>query len=127
MRGGRDSSATSAPTRCKKKQFAEAERLLRAAVAAAPDLAIARYNLAAALDGLGRRREALAQLEQAARLDFDDPKILNNLGVALSFAGEHARAEAAFRRAVELAPEWDVPRHNLGNERARYNKRPPSP
>lgn len=97
------------------RDYYGAETLLREAVALKPDFAAARYDLAGALGGLGRRAEALAELEAAARLDFDDAPILNNLGVALSAAGKHARAEAALRRAAELAPAWPAPRHNLGN------------
>lgn len=91
-----------------KKRWAEAEKLLRAAVAAKPGLATAHYNLAAALGGLGRRDSALAELEQAARLDFADGDILNNLGVALTGAGKAARAEAARGRHREAAGEFDA-------------------
>jgi tetratricopeptide (TPR) repeat protein len=38
-----------------------------------------------------------------------------NLGVALSNAGDVGRAEAAYRRAIELAPGFVQPRLNLGS------------
>ena len=97
------------------KDYTRAEKLLRAAIEADPGLAAAHYNLAGVLGGLERRAEELAELEQAARLDFDDAAILNNLGAALSVSGRYARAEAALRRAIELDPSWPAPFHNLGN------------
>jgi len=78
-------------------------------------LALEYYNSAAALGEQGRHGEQLAALERAARLDFDDPVILNNLGVALGRAGRHARAEAALRRATELNPAWPDAFQNLGD------------
>jgi Flp pilus assembly protein TadD len=105
------------------KNYVEAERLLRAAIAAKPDLATAHYNLALTLDGLGRRAEALAELEQAARFDFSDPEILNNLGLALMASGQHARAEAALRRATELNPAWPAAFYNWGTALAALGHR----
>ncbi|MEK7233992.1 MAG: tetratricopeptide repeat protein [Elusimicrobiota bacterium] len=98
-----------------KKSCAQAEKLLRAAVAAKPSLATAHYNLALALGCLGRRAEERAELERAARLDFSNADILNNLGVALTSSGKPARAEAALRRAAELQPGRPVTYYNLGN------------
>lgn len=98
-----------------RESWKEAEGYLRKAVTAKPELAAAHYNLASALGGLGRRAEELRELEAAARLDFDDAHILNNLGVALTRAGHAGRAEAALRRAASRAPTWSAPYHNLGN------------
>ena len=56
------------------------------------------------------------RISKAARLDFSDYTILNNLGLALSAAGRHERAEAALRRATELNPAWPVAFYNWGNE-----------
>ena len=102
-RDSQNRSTTSAPTPSK-KSCAQAEKLLRAAVAAKPSLATAHYNLALALGCLGRRAEERAGTERAARLDFSNADILNNLGVALTSSGKPARAEAALRRAVSNQP-----------------------
>jgi Flp pilus assembly protein TadD len=59
------------------------------------------------------KAEALLQraLEQAP----SDPRLHNNLGVVARERGAMDAAEQHFRRANELAPEWDVPRENLAS------------
>ncbi|MEM7222631.1 MAG: tetratricopeptide repeat protein [Pseudomonadota bacterium] len=47
---------------------------------------------------------ALTAVEQAADLAPDDPMVLRTLGNVFSNCGEHAKAVAALRRAVEIAP-----------------------
>ena len=71
-----------------------------------------------ALLGLVRFRKndfdgALDMLSQAAVLDPDNAQTQNYLGLALSQKGMRIPAEAAFRRAVKLAPGYSVAHYNL--------------
>ncbi|MEZ4433020.1 MAG: tetratricopeptide repeat protein [bacterium] len=52
----------------------------------------------------GRRTEALARARDLARARADDPDVQALLGEAAAAAGEAAEAEAAWRRALALAP-----------------------
>ncbi len=52
----------------------------------------------------GNWREARFRWEQADALSPDDPRILNNLGVAAEVLGEPDAARELYRRAYELAP-----------------------
>jgi len=49
-------------------------------------------------------REALFRFERAASQRPEDPQIQNDLAVAYESVGETARALAAYKRALELAP-----------------------
>lgn len=62
--------------------------------------------LGAILRRLGRRDEALAALERAARLAPDDPEPHNILGNSLREAGRLDEAETRYRRAVALKPDF---------------------
>jgi len=50
-------------------------------------------------------REALFRYEKAAAQHPDSAEIQNNLGVAYESVGETSRALAAYKRALELAPQ----------------------
>src|SRR5512132_1526546 len=50
-------------------------------------------------------REALFRYEKAAALHPESAEIQNNLGVAYESVGETSRALAAYKRALELAPQ----------------------
>lgn len=87
-------------------QFVEAEPLLLAIVAAAPDEFVPRFNLAVAQlnqaeEGVER---ALATLLEARRIDATDPRVPYSLGVIHRFQGDETTALAEFRLAAELAP-----------------------
>jgi tetratricopeptide (TPR) repeat protein len=70
-------------------------------------------GLAARLVKAGSHAEAIAPLEQAAKLAPDDGRILNNLGLAYLSAGRPADAVAVFRRALALLHDGRV-HHHLG-------------
>ncbi len=55
-------------------QFARAEKHLRRALAAGPELSAVHYELGVVLDKLGKSRQAVEFLERAAELDPSDPK-----------------------------------------------------
>jgi Flp pilus assembly protein TadD len=81
-------------------RLAEAELLLRRALAAAPR----RGHIVDSLGWLLLRRGdvpgAIAALEQAVRLGGPDPAVLEHLGDAYRAAGRAAEAAAAWRRAL---------------------------
>jgi tetratricopeptide (TPR) repeat protein len=62
----------------------------------------------------GRAAEAIPILLQAGTLRPDDPLIQSTLGNAYEAVRDHARAEAALRRACELGPERPPYWFNLG-------------
>jgi tetratricopeptide (TPR) repeat protein len=85
---------------------AEAERELRAAIAARPDDAEAHELLARALLDLGRQDEALDAARTAVALAPDEPHGHTLVALA-SFAREDFEtAEQAASEAIRLAPTW---------------------
>lgn len=56
--------------------------------------------------------QSIAELEEASRLAPNASEIQNHLGLAYAEAGEHARAQAAFNRALELDCENSAARQN---------------
>ena len=57
-------------------------------------------------------REALFRFERAAQKKPDDAELMNDIAVAYEAVGETAKALAAYRRALELAPEETHIRRN---------------
>jgi Flp pilus assembly protein TadD len=52
----------------------------------------------------GYWHEALFRFEKAAEARPDDPQVQNDLAVAYESVGDTAKALAAYKRALELAP-----------------------
>jgi tetratricopeptide (TPR) repeat protein len=69
---------------------------------------------------------ALPVLNEAVRDFPDDPGFWNNLGYALSLDKQWDKAQAAFERALAIAPEMVQARNNLAGLAVRAH-RPPSP
>ncbi len=86
------------------------EAILRNREAIAP-----RLNLGAALMQKGRVQEALAEYEQARRLDDSVPELHYNLGNAYSQTGQTAEAIASYQQAIILRPDYANAHYNLGN------------
>src|SRR5690606_14162449 len=78
------------------------------------DHAEALFGKANALRALQQPQAALAAYQPAAQLCPDNPKFHNFLGVALIGQQQHSQAEAALRRAVQLAPHYTAAWNNLG-------------
>lgn len=106
--------------------FGRAEALMRDALASAPARADIRRDLARVLCALGRHAEAIAHFDDAlsgeppaqARDHYDQ-------GTLLDQAGRADQAEAAYCRALELAPEWPLALDNLGvclQQRGRFDE-----
>jgi len=65
---------------------------------------IAWHNYAATLDDLGRATDAVAACERAFRLGMDAPQTFAVYARALRAAGNHARADYAYRQSLLRAP-----------------------
>lgn len=65
---------------------------------------IAWHNYAATLDDLGRASEAVTACEQAFRLGLDAPQTFALYARALRAAGNHDRADYAYRQSLMRAP-----------------------
>lgn len=63
----------------------------------------------------GVLRRILIIMQECSESDECDPKMAlswNLKGLALNYKGEYNKAIEAFDRAIDLAPEWEVPRNN---------------
>ena len=74
------------------------------AVARFSDSPVAWHNLAATLDDLGRGEEAVEACENAFRRGMDAPQTFAVYARALRAAGNHPRADYAYRQALIRAP-----------------------
>jgi len=83
----------------------EAERLLAKAVEICPANAEARQNYAKTLWQRGAAPRAIAQLEEATRLDGDDPMLRVRLGQMYLATGQIDRARRSAEQALDLNPE----------------------
>jgi serine/threonine-protein kinase len=87
------------------QRYEEASLSLEAALALEPANASLCGKLAAALDGLGRRDEALSYARKACELDAKDPRGWLSLGSLLIEVEDWKGAEEALGRALELQPD----------------------
>jgi hypothetical protein len=104
--------------------YADPIALWSQTVAASPQKARPRLNLAVWLFDANRFDDGFEQLKAAWALDPDDPSINYNLGAAYERLRDDARAVHFFQRAVEASPRprWIA---SLQRARARLAARPP--
>jgi tetratricopeptide (TPR) repeat protein len=96
-----------------KGQSSTGEALLQQAVAVDPNQAAPRKRLAACYRSAGKLPQALAQCEQIARLEPNDPTCQLLIGALSLELTQPVRAEAAFRRITALVPNQSVGYHEL--------------
>ena len=77
-----------------------------AAVAADGGEASHHFQLASVSLAEDRPRRAIESLREAARLKPDEPRIWNNLGVALERLGEPSAAYASYKKAIEVTEDY---------------------
>jgi tetratricopeptide (TPR) repeat protein len=90
-------------------------RLWSDTVAKRPANSSAHNNLGQALYERGRFPEAIAQYQEALRLDPNSVYAAMNLGTALISAGRLPDAIAAYHQAVLLKPDWAGTHFDLGD------------
>jgi tetratricopeptide (TPR) repeat protein len=95
------------------KRYAEAEGVLRRAVAALDD-ANARYDLGLVLDRTGRLAEAMTEYQRALTLNPNHRDALNNLGIAYVRLNRLPDAARLFERLVADDPGNADAHTNLG-------------
>lgn len=85
------------------------------ALAIRPDFLEAHYNLARALQGLGRLAEAEESYRRALRLNPRWPEALNNLGNTIQEQGRYQEAVDAYTSALDIRGDYAEALLNLGN------------
>jgi tetratricopeptide (TPR) repeat protein len=96
----------------KRGDLAQLERDLRLIIEREPDNAMALNALGYTLtDRTNRHAEALELIEQAYRLNPDDPAILDSLGWVHFRLGNLEKAEQHLRRAYQRFPDHEVAAH----------------
>ncbi|HUI06608.1 MAG TPA: tetratricopeptide repeat protein [Verrucomicrobiae bacterium] len=99
----------------RRNQDYRSEIAIRAdAVARFPNQPRAHYNLGDALLRAGRVQEAVAQYEQAVRIQPDYAAAHNNLGFALMELGQVQDAIRHFQQALRINPDFAEAHYNLG-------------
>jgi arylsulfatase A-like enzyme len=83
-----------------------------------------RKDFGAALGKAGRTREAIEQLEAAARLFDGDSVVFGNLGSLYLAEGKVEKARVGLERSVAIDPSGPGPQKNLGIIYADYLKQP---
>jgi tetratricopeptide (TPR) repeat protein/SAM-dependent methyltransferase len=79
------------------------------------------YNMAFALQALGRSNEALVHYQHAIELKPDYVEAHTNLGNALKELGRHSDAAAAYERVIALRPSAEA-HYNLANTLAQLGR-----
>ena len=93
--------------------YQDAEVLYRAVLARNPECWMAYNNLGFRLLSKGRFDEAIAQLEQALRIDPGDAEAHNNLAIAFWREGRLEEAISQFEKALQIEPDFTQPAQAL--------------
>ena len=92
----------------------EALRSCREVLASDPDNVHALHLHGLIVSRRGELQPAIDSLEKAVRLGHLDPTLFNNLGEMYRGLGRSAEAEACYRKALELKPDYAEAGANLG-------------
>lgn len=92
----------------------EATRTFLALTRSHAELGGPHANLGMIYRQAGRADEAVAELEQAVKLNPQQPVFLNQLGIAYRQQGKFAQAREAYEKAIALDPSYAAPYLNLG-------------
>jgi Flp pilus assembly protein TadD len=93
---------------------ADAERGFVALTKSHPDLGGPHANLGLLYRQSGKLKEAVSELETAARLSPQQPVYFNQLGIAYRHAGQFEKSRKAYERALELDAGYADATLNLG-------------
>ncbi|MGO8766160.1 MAG: tetratricopeptide repeat protein [Limisphaerales bacterium] len=89
--------------------------LFQHAIAITHDNDIAHSNLGLALDGQGRRADALAQYQEALRISPDSAEMHNNIADLDYEMGRTNQALEEYRKSLQLKPDAGFAYINIGN------------
>jgi len=92
----------------------EAERGFRALAQANPDLGGPHANLGVIYRQAGKLNESASELEQAVKINPNQPIYLNQLGVTYRHLGKFDKARDAYEKAIALDANYAAPTLNLG-------------
>jgi Flp pilus assembly protein TadD len=95
-------------------QTDEAAKVFRALTRTNADLGGPHANLGIIYRQAGKPAEAVAELEQAVRLNPQQPVFLNQLGISYRQQGQFAKAREAYEKAIALDPNYPAAYLNLG-------------
>jgi Flp pilus assembly protein TadD len=95
--------------------WAGAEREFREAIELAPSESSSHYIYGRELFILGRRDEALAELQRAVALDPLSVRALSELGHLYAMQGEHEKAMVEWTKAVEIEPAFPTSYEYMGS------------
>ena len=93
----------------------QAEACYRSVLAAEPSDVNALHLLGVLARQMGQHRAAVDLISKAVALNDRVPELHSNLGNALMDLGRTAEAEASYRRALALRPDYAAAHNNLGN------------
>ncbi len=105
--------ANLASVEVEQNKIPDAEQHIRAAMAQTPNDAFDLTVLGRVKFAEGDYDASLEALERAAKLDPKNAQVENFLGVALAEKGLRTQAETAFRKAVQLEPDYGDAHKNL--------------
>ena len=92
----------------------EAARAFLALTRSNADLGGPHANLGIIYRRAGKQAEAVAELEQAVRLNPQQPVFLNELGISYRQQGQFAKARDAYEKAIAADPNYPAAYLNLG-------------
>ena len=102
--------------------YADNESLWRDTLAKNPGAWAAWSNLGLVLAKAGKLPEAIADFEEALRIEPDYAEAHNNLAHALSRVGRIQDAIRHYEQALQINPYWAVAHNNLGNALRRVGR-----
>jgi Flp pilus assembly protein TadD len=92
----------------------EAAKTFQALTRSNADLGGPHANLGIIYRQEGKQAEAVAEFEQAVRLNPQQPVFLNQLGISYRQQGKFAKAREAYEKAIALDPNYPAAYLNLG-------------
>lgn len=99
----------------RQRRPSEAVALLERVTSLQPHCMEAYYNLAGALNALGKYDQAALCFNRVLELKPNFVEAMNNQGNTLKSAGRLDEAEHSYRRALDLRPDFAEAVYNLGN------------
>jgi len=95
-------------------RYADAEKAYRQALALDATFRAARLGLTRTLNDAGVYDAAEKEAGKLIAVNASDAEALSALGIALAGQARYKDAEAAYRTALDIAPDYGAARHNLG-------------